>query len=363
MARFKSYPIFYSLLAVLGLAALVEVYLLIPLALPYSLARGRKEALNDLDDNLKKYAELTHKSVTPNSENLKAVEADREQAEKALAATRDYLKGKGGLAQKFAAMPVPADATASYFSIGLYRDNQLKKFKQAVAATETAETSVPEETAGEDAQTQKVKLKFNDKDAFGFAGYLHTGPDNPEIIKQVFRQTQIADYLLDALLTAKPVEFVSILREAPLTKTAREEYDQAVKEAKEKNEPPPLLTASSAAAEEAVDYFEVDPLLSNRVPGAIDTVAFQLTFIGKTSTLRDFMNKLAAQELPLKVVRIEVAQDRPAPPPPPKIELDEEGNPVVLTPDQMPKLVVASTYSKFIVTVEYVELAPLPTSP
>ena len=77
-----------------------------------------------------------------------------------------------------------------------------------------------------------------------------------------------------------------------------------------------LEPSSSTTPEESADYFPIDPLVSSRVPGAIDTSAFQLTFIGRTKVLRELLNKLAAREIPFKVQRVEVAEDQPTPPPP-----------------------------------------------
>ena len=308
MARFKSHPFFSSLLAICGLAVLAEVYLLVPLDLPFNLTHGRSEALKELAGAHANFSKLQRQEVTPTLENQKAVELDREQAEKALASTRNYIKGTGGLAEKIFAEPVPADAVDAYFKIKLFQKNQLEKFKEAVITSETDEAADAATDDDSDvASLQKPeKLKFKDTDTFGFGAYNQTGPTDPEIIRQVFRQTQLADYLLSALLAAKPLEFVSLQREAPVTKAVRAEQDKIIQEAKSKGEIPPMLEPSSSTTpEESADYFPIDPLVSSRVPGAIDTSAFQLTFIGRTKVLRELLNKLAAREIPFKVRRVE----------------------------------------------------------
>ncbi len=365
MARLKSHPFFSALLVVCGLAVLAEVYLLLPFSLPFNLTSGRNEALARLAEAQTSYKKLRTEKITPDAENKMAVEADRVQAETVLATTRDALTGKGGLPEKLRAEPVPADSISTWTSIGLYQKRQLKKFQEATAEAEPGAATEPDEAPEEVAAIALPKLKFKPDDWFGFAAFKHAGPSDPDIIRQVFRQTQVADYLLDTLLAAKPTEFISLLREAPLPKAVRDEQDKALKEASDKHEPPPVFSVTTTNADEASDYFDVDPLSTSRVPGSVETTGFQLTFIGKTDTLRRFLNKLAQFELPIKVQRVEIAADKVSAAPPFKSELDDEGNPVVLGPADQPKLVVATLYSKFTVTVEYIDLiAPAkPTTP
>jgi hypothetical protein len=64
------------------------------------------------------------------------------------------------------------------------------------------------------------------------------------------------------------------------------------------------------SADTKVSGFQINPAVSARVPGAIDTLAFRVTFTGYTPTLRKFLNNLAQFDLPI-VVRSVVA-DRPA---------------------------------------------------
>ncbi|MEI6860944.1 MAG: Amuc_1100 family pilus-like protein [Verrucomicrobiota bacterium] len=360
MARFKSHPIFSSLLAMCGLAALAEVYLLVPLDIPFNVTHGRSEALKALEDAHVRYAKLQKEKITPTPENLKAIEHDREQAEKALATTRDYINGVGGLAQKMFAETVPKDSVDAYFAIQIYQRNQKAKFMEAAAASEAVDASAASDEEKDDdaaGQRKPEKLKFKENDSFGFGAYKQSGPSDPEIIRQVFRQSQLADYLLSALLAAKPLEFISLLREAPLTKAAREEQDKTIKDARDKGEVPPVMEPpGSATPEEAADYFAIDPLVSARVPGAIDTTAFQITFIGRTKVARDFLNKMAARELPLKVVGFSAEADEPTPPPPVKTVYDEEGNPIPLKASDMPKTVAPALYTKYTIVVEYAEL-------
>jgi hypothetical protein len=52
--------------------------------------------------------------------------------------------------------------------------------------------------------------------------------------------------------------------------------------------------------------FVIDPQVSARTPGYVDTLAFRIVFSGQTAALRGFMNALAAPEIPLVVRSVEV---------------------------------------------------------
>ena len=50
----------------------------------------------------------------------------------------------------------------------------------------------------------------------------------------------------------------------------------------------------------------VDPRVTARVKGFIDTMAFRITFTGQTAALRNFVVRLAEFELPILVREVEV---------------------------------------------------------
>ncbi|MGJ8648867.1 MAG: hypothetical protein ACSHX4_00785 [Opitutaceae bacterium] len=123
---------------------------------------------------------------------------------------------------------------------------------------------------------------------FGFELYLEKGEpiQDKKANMAMDKQRQILVYLLDKLLTANPTAIKAVERELL-------EVKKTGKEAK--------ATAQSG--------FKIASAISARVPGAIDTLAFSITFQGYTDSLRIFINSLAQFDLPIVVRSIEV--DRP----------------------------------------------------
>ncbi len=114
--------------------------------------------------------------------------------------------------------------------------------------------------------------------------------------------------------------------------------------------------------------FSIDPAVSARVPGAIDTLAFSITFRGYTDALREFLNRLAQFELPIVVRSVEV--ERPsgsetvvAPPrrnEPEDIFARFGGEESEAQPDrnegQGPVPVIEENISEFTVLLEFIEV-------
>jgi hypothetical protein len=69
---------------------------------------------------------------------------------------------------------------------------------------------------------------------------------------------------------------------------------------------PPDPNSNPANAATPKDTFTIDPLVSARVPGAVDTMAFRFKFIAYSDTLRGFLDALAKFEYPLVVRSVEV---------------------------------------------------------
>lgn len=128
----------------------------------------------------------------------------------------------------------------------------------------------------------------NQNFGFGFDLYLKEGEplQDKKANMAMDKQRQILVYLLDQLLAANPTAIQAVERELL-------ELKQAGKGGKNKNQA----------------GFKISPVISARVPGAIDTLAFSITFQGYTDTLRIFLNSLAQFDLPIVVRSIEV--DRP----------------------------------------------------
>ena len=117
--------------------------------------------------------------------------------------------------------------------------------------------------------------------AFGFEKYLKTTDidEDSAVVPVLDKQRQVLSYILNQLIAADPAGIQAVEREA--------------------------LEDTGAEA----SGFRINEAVSARVPDAIDTLAFRVTFTGYTPALRKFLNNLAEFNLPI-VVR-SVAVDRP----------------------------------------------------
>jgi len=119
--------------------------------------------------------------------------------------------------------------------------------------------------------------------AFGFERYSEDSepPSDPRKVALLDKQRQILTYLMNQLIEADPEGIRSVRRE--------------------------LVEVDSTAKGSADGKgFQISPAVSAREPGAINTMAFSISFVGKTDALRNFLNELAGFELPIVVRSIEV---------------------------------------------------------
>jgi hypothetical protein len=137
-------------------------------------------------------------------------------------------------------------------------------------------------------RTRAVQLGvgLREDEQFGFATYVHEGPDD-RLLAAVHRQRQLIEFLLEALFREPPVELRNVQRERPTTGRADE-----------------ILSGSLPGG----DYFALDPHISARVSGLIETIAVRLVFVGRTGTLRAFLAGIGGYGLPL-IVRAVEAED------------------------------------------------------
>lgn len=158
--------------------------------------------------------------------------------------------------------------------------------------------------------------------AFGFEKYLDASilPEGL-VVSKLDKQRQVLGYVLDQLIASDPFSIRSVEREVFEGGTMSE------------------------------NGFRIDPKVSAREPGIIDTFAFQLTFTGYTSTLRRFLNSLTEVQLPVVIREVEVDRS--------KTDLKNEFDALFsatksIQSEQRP--VVAETESIFTVTLEYIEV-------
>lgn len=222
----------------------------------------------ELEQRLAEIERLQRERPAPMDANLRAIRADHAQHAEALATMLrvlnvvgpdelDYFKGE------------PSGRTDAYFDLATFFDLMRK------AAIEAG-----------------VQVRA---EHFGFSAYEREGPE-PEIIRSVYRQRRIVEYLLRALFAARPRVLLGVQREEPQRLVPAGAPAAPAR-------PSPTQNPNTTAAG---DLFVVDPQVSARAPGYVDTIAFRLIFAGQTASLRGFMNALAAPDLPLVVRSVEV---------------------------------------------------------
>lgn len=270
MSWFRKYPFFAVGLTVCALLALAE------LGLTYERWDASREAVKNLAQRKADLGGMATLSPPPTRDIAKVIEADLAKAQAALASMQTELKGRGPAAERLRTAKVPAARTDAFFDLATFveRTRELAKKHDVEIRPEAAR--------------------------FGFAAYANVGPDEKHI-DPVFRQRLVAQFLVESLLEAKPRTLLTVKRERTVTKEERDARNAAL----QRGEPPPE-PAPDAIVEDSPDYFVVDPRVTARVGGYIDTTGFQFVFVGQTAALRNFLNKLAAFELPVLVREVEV---------------------------------------------------------
>lgn len=342
MASFKSYPIFYSLLAALGLAAVGSGWCI------YERSQTAHSSAKALAKKRLELTALTSSQPTPSEANKALVNADLARSISALGQMRAELKGSGPAAEALLKAKAAYGSTSS-----LTPDERTKLLREAKVPYEPTHLffniATFVESMREKAQAEKIKIKADER--FGFTTYANAGPER-ELIPQVYRQRQVAEYLLGALFQAAPSELVSLQRERPADSGGNPAKPSA-----------PAARSGSTAVGTNIDYFDMDSRITARVPGFVGASAFRLTFIGDTASLRTLLNKLATFELPLVVRGVEVD-------PIIKVQATEKVTPAntlssifgtspaatAAVEPVKPKPLVDKVLSKFTVTVELIDL-------
>ncbi len=171
--------------------------------------------------------------------------------------------------------------------------------------------------------------------AFGFPRYARESSPPPEhFIPVLDRQRRILAYLVDRLILSGPEQITRVRRE-----TVELEEDGSG------------------------PGFRIAPEISARVPGVVDTLAFEVGFTGYTEVLRRFLTELAAFDRPVVVRRVEVRRPRAVAARPDRVDIfsifdagSDAGEAPERTRAQRP--VIDENLSEFTVTLEFIELAP-----
>jgi hypothetical protein len=319
MNSLRNHPLFGGALILLSALCLAEI----AFALKF---RGESaEAAQLLEARRAELASTAIQRPFPSPENAAAVESDLENSQRVVAAMRASLRGSPERAGAILSAP-PASRTDAFFDLARFVERNRERATSAGVAIHADER-------------------------FGFGLYANEGPE-PDLIPGVHRQKAVVDFLLGVLFDARLRELVAVQREVARIPGA---------------EGRPYI--AEVAPQNDTTFFSVDPRVTARVPGFVDSTGFRITFVGQTGALRDFLNRIAAFELPVIVRSVEIEPmaepqrtQGPAASAPSLASLfgspvQQPGAPTAATG---PVSIVSQNLSRFTVTVEFIELVAPP---
>lgn len=259
----KKHPLFVALVAVCLLAFAAGVYLLLG-------ARAADEqaarALRNAEQSLQA---ASRAEIAPTRENLQLAEANVVALRTELDSIRQRLES--GVTLETTEDPVQLIT-------------RIQRFISQMRRTAEAEG-----------------VRFPANSGFGFDRYVEQStPPEQRYVARVDKQRLILEYLLNELIASGPSGITRVQRETI-------EVSQAETRA---GATQPRAGAAARTTTAAAEGFRIDPAISARVPGAIDSLAFRITFTGFTESLQNFINRLAAFEYPIVIRSLEVG--RPA---------------------------------------------------
>lgn len=262
---------------------------------------------------------LSRMSPAPNERDEEAIGNDLERARAAADGIRVALAGPRE--------SVDPDGRASAKPIDVYFE--IAAFVETLRARATQ--------AG-------VAVKPDER--FGFASHAHEGP-TLDRVAAVRRQCAEAEFLLETLIEARPRAVLGVQRERPSAPARRVGRFQSVGSDQSSGAEPP---DNDGVAE---DFFALDPKLSVRRSGLVDSDAFRLAFTGQTRSLRVLLNEFASSPWPVVVRCVEVQRVPP-----------ERGSAVPPAAGaEVPRPLVASNLSRFAVVVEVIRFPVAATTP
>lgn len=272
MASFKSHPFFFTSLILAGALTAGQAWLIF----------SQRSAAGKIETEIEQKRQTLQGFATsrpfPSKMNLEAVEADLAAINTIRAEISGRLRAGTETAAKISSATVPASPTDAYFDIA----NFIERTKAKAAA---------------------AQIDLGADNRFGFSAYRSTGPER-DLIPAVFKQRLYVEYLSDALIKAKPGAIVGIQRELPLTAAQKQQVADAVASGMT----PPVFGGGGGGSSGAEgDYFVIDPQISARREGFVETIPLRVTFVGFTESLRTFLNELVSFQVPVVVRSVEVA--------------------------------------------------------
>lgn len=248
---------------------------------------GATRAQAALEQKKQERDRLARQTPAPTGETEAALAAELAVGRRHLANLRDSLQAR------------PLDPFA-----GPVADSPMDAFFQLAGLVEQAR-----------AQAITTRVSLRPEERFGFAAFANEGPV-AELLAPVHRQQQAVRLLLEPLFESRPLTLLGVRRTAPVT----------------------------VGRNGGEDLFTLDPALSLRSAGLVETEPVRLEFTGQTSTLRTFLTGLAALRTPVVVRSVEV-------------ELLPPAGGLRPVGAERPQPVVRQSLSRFAVTAEFILLA------
>ena len=141
---------------------------------------------------------------------------------------------------------------------------------------------------------------------FGFKRYVEPNAEPPveDAVAPVWKQACVLNYINSKLLDCKteqsPMAIINVQREVLSEEGAKKATNRRLT-ARERRARARAITSDTKG-----DNFVIDPNITARKSGSLDTLAYRFTFAGHTDILRRFLNKLKDFDAMLVVRSIDV---------------------------------------------------------
>ncbi len=258
MSAIKKNPILFTLLLVASLLSLTGLYF------AYNASGQLAEAQKNASDTRLRLNSLQQYSPAPSTDNIQIAKRNVEDLHHALREIRKDLK-------RGSKMSLSSDGVSVMAGIQQFISESRQRAINHERFDMVEQDFVP------------MPISLAEDFAFGFEDYAQeaTMPDSAFAILMLDKQRQILEYLIHLVLAANPHSIDSVEREH--------------------------VEAATIGKNQSGSY-RIDPAISARLPGAIDTVAFKISFSGYSRSLRHFLNALASFDLPIVVRSLAVTR-------------------------------------------------------
>ena len=307
----KNHPLFFTAVSVSGLALVVGLIFAVIAIL--DLGKATKAA----DKSERNFTRLINSTPTPSDSNVTISNTNVLELSDKLATMREELERGTKVNPSLDGVQVTAGI-----------QQFISKFKSLAASHED--------------ENGPAEIKIPAGFAFGFDRFKleSTVPEDPSEIALLDKQRDILDFLLSELFKTNPQGITAVKREV-----ARK------------------IVGDDFSVSDDPSIFKISSSVSSSVDGAIDTIAFEISFSGKTQSLREYLNRLAQFERPIVVRSINVTRPNESV----KVKKNEKpkksrllasfGKEIESLEEDLRKdPVVTDNVSEFSLTLEYIEV-------